>query len=37
MVILVWAFFEKEIFKGVFRTLSNTYDGVFLAEVVNVF
>ena len=28
---------KKEIFRGVFRTLSNAYDEVFLAEVVNVF
>ena len=28
---------KKEIFRSVFRTLSNAYDEVFLAEVVNVF
>ena len=28
---------KKEILRGVFRRLSNAYDEVFLAEVVNVF
>ena len=28
---------KKEIFRGVFRTLWNAYDEVFVAEVVNVF
>ena len=30
-------FKKKEIFRRVFRTLSNAYDEIFLAEVVNVF
>ena len=30
----VW---KKEIFRDLFSTLSNTYDGVFIAKIVNVF
>ena len=36
MVVPLRAFFEKEIFRGVFRALSSTYDGVFLEKIVYV-
>ena len=36
MVASLWVL-KKEIFRGVFRTLTKAYDKAFLAEVVNVF
>ena len=37
MMVPLQAFLKSQIFRGLFRTLSNTYDGVFPAKTVNVF
>ena len=37
MMLSLRVFFEKEIFRDVFRTLLNIYNEVFSAEIVNAF
>ena len=37
MIMPLRGLFKKEIFKGVFMTLSNTYDEIFYPKAVNIF